>query len=91
VPFLVLAFYVAKRNLTVLKLIAALLMVMHYVDMYWLVMPVYMPYARPSWMDLTTVCGIGGIVLWLFYTRFAKHPVVPVRDPRLQDSAAHRV
>ena len=91
VPFLVLTFHAAKRNETVLKAIAGLLMVMHYVDMYWLVMPSFMPSARPSWMDVTTLLGIGGIVLWLFYTRFTSHPIVPVQDPRLQDSVAHRV
>ena len=92
VPFLVLVFHAAKRNLTVLRSIAALLMVMHYVDMYWLVMPTMSAESvQPSWMDATTVFGIGGIVVWLFYRRFASHPIVPKGDPRLQDSIAHRV
>ena len=91
VPFITLAFYAMKRNLVVLRVIATLLVVMHYVDMYWLIMPNRDGGLHLSWMDLTAVAGIGGIILWMFYTRFAKHPLVPVRDPKLADSLAHRV
>jgi hypothetical protein len=90
VPFITLAFFAMKRNPAVLRVIALLLIVMHYVDMYWLVMPTRGAF-HFSWMDLTAVAGIGGIVLWLFYRRFAKYPLVPVKDPKLADSLAHRV
>jgi hypothetical protein len=90
VPFITLTFYAMKRNPVVLRVIAALLLVMHYVDMYWLIMPTRGG-VHFSWMDLTAVAGIGGIVLWLFYRRFAKHFLVPVNDPKLADSLAHRV
>ena len=92
VPFLTLAFHAAKRNLTVLKAVAGLLLVMHYVDVYWLVMPNHSPEGvHASWMDATALIGIGGIVLWFFYARFGKWQRGHSHDPKLQDSIAHRV
>ncbi|MBI5647685.1 MAG: hypothetical protein HY962_12210 [Ignavibacteriae bacterium] len=92
VPFITLAFYAAKRNLSVLRIMALLLLVMHYVDMYWLVMPSHAKDGvHVSWMDVTTMMAIGGFVLWFFHERFAKSSLLPLQDPKLQDSIAHRV
>jgi hypothetical protein len=92
VPFLVLIFYHFKRNTIVLRSMAALLVIMHFVDMFWLVMPTFSPEGvHVSWMHFTSVLGIGGLVLWLFWRRFTAHAAIPVRDPKLADSIAHRV
>lgn len=92
VPFIVLAFHASKRNVAVLGGMAALLLVMHYMDLYWVVMPTFTPDgAHFSWLDIATLAGIGGIVLWVFLLRFTRHPLVPVRDPKLQDSIAYRI
>lgn len=91
VPFLTLAFYRAKRNLGVLTGIAVLIILMHFVDMFWLVMPTFGPGVHFSWMHVTSALGIGGLVIWMFWMRFTAHPVIPVADPKLADSIAHRV
>lgn len=92
VPFITLIFYRLKRVAGVLKLIAALIVVMHFVDMFWLVMPTFSPEGvHVSWMHFTAVIGIGGLVLGLFWMRYTKHRAVPVLDPKLEDSIAHRV
>lgn len=92
VPFLTLLFYRMKRTEAVLRGIALLILVMHAVDMYWIVMPTFKAGSpMPSWMDITAVAGIGGLVLWLFWLRYTAHAAIPVRDPKLEDSIAHRV
>ncbi len=92
VPFLVLLFYRFKRNAMILRSIALLLVLMHLVDMFWLVMPTFAADGvHVSWMHVTSVIGIGGLVLWLFWTRYTAHRAVPAHDPKLADSIAHRV
>ena len=92
VPFLVLLFYRFKRSAGILRSIAILLVVMHAVDMFWLVMPTFgTDGVHVSWMHLTAIIGIGGLVLWLFWTRYTAHRAVPAHDPKLADSIAHRV
>ncbi len=90
-PFLVLAFYGLKRKLWVIRSMAGLMLAMHYVFMYWLIMPSHFKRVSIHWLDVATLLGIGGIVCWLFYRRYARLPLVPLRDPNLADSIAHRV
>ncbi len=92
VPFIILAFYSMKRNLVVLRIMAAILFVMHYVDMYWQIMPAHFPKGTHcSWLDLVTFLGIGGVVIALFFSRFTRQNLVPVNDPKLADSISHNV
>ncbi|MGB5074798.1 MAG: hypothetical protein WBQ23_11745 [Bacteroidota bacterium] len=91
VPFLTLLFYRVKRNTILLRLIASLIVVMHFVDMFWLVMPTFGPGVHFSWMHLTSVLGIGGLVMWMFWLRYTAHRAIPSADPKLADSIAHRV
>ena len=48
IPFFVLLCRPAKRSLTVIGLVAAYSLVIEYVDLYWLVMPVYYPTSSAS-------------------------------------------
>ncbi len=92
VPFAVLVFYKLKRNSAILRGIALLILVMHAVDMYWIVMPTFRPGSPlPSWMDVTALVGFGGLVLWLFWNRFTANASVPLNDPKFSDSIAHNV
>lgn len=87
IPFLLLMTRAAKRNSTFMKIIAAWFIFIHWVDIYWLIGPnLHHHSAHFSWMDLTTVVGIGGILVWLFMARLSSQPLVPVGDPRLQAS-----
>ncbi len=86
IPFLALITRAAKRNFKVLKAVAVWLLIMHFVDLYWIVLPVYSTEPHLSWMDVTTVVGIGGIFLWYFWLQTASGPVIPVSDPKLEDS-----
>lgn len=87
VPFVVLLTRAAKRNLFILKMMGIWLLLMHWVDIYWLVMPnLHKEGAVVSWMDLTTMIGVGGLFIWLFWNRFVSQPIVPVKDPKFAAS-----
>jgi len=89
VPFFIMITRGAKRKLGALKVLAVWLLLMHLVDMYWLVMPTLHKHGvHLSWIDLTTFIGIGGIFFWVFWSRFMSRPVVPVGDPKLNQSIA---
>jgi len=60
---------------------------MHYVDVYWLVLPALHPDGfRPHWLDLAALVGIGGIFVACATWLLATAPLLPRGDPRLQRS-----
>jgi hypothetical protein len=86
IPFILLIGRGTKRNVVFLGVICFWLLFMHWVDLFWIVMPNYHHHLSVSWMDLTTMIGVGGLFLRLFWQKLLKHPVIPVKDPRLQES-----
>ncbi len=91
VPFIIMLVRALKRSGLALIVFAGWMLLMHYVDMYWLVMPNLHPHAAHfSWIDATTMIGIGGIFLWLVFWQLSKHSLVPFNDPNLEQSIHHR-
>lgn len=77
----------AKRHRTSLAIISIWIITMHFIDIYWLIMPALYPGgARPHWLDLTSLLGIGGLLLAYGVWRFRGRPVAPVGDPRYERS-----
>ncbi len=86
-PFLILMTRSSKRNLTLLTVISLWLLLMHWLDLYWLIMPTLHQHgAHFSWLDLTTMLGIGGIFIGIFFAQIRKQEIVPVNDPKLSIS-----
>ena len=86
-PFLGLIARGPKRNLTVLKIMAIWILLMHWVDLYWVIMPSFADHkVHISWMDFTSMIGIGGIFLWYFWRKLTSAPLLPINDPRLKAS-----
>jgi len=87
IPFTVLLFQQVKRNTSLLKAVALILIVTHWLDLYWNIMPgLHHHGPHFSWMDLTTIIGIGGIFLYYFWIKLTKYPVLPTEDPDLPKS-----
>lgn len=86
VPFFVLFPQNTKRNKTVMTIMAIWLLLMHWVDIYWIVMPSHHHGLHLSWIDPAAFIGIGGIFMYLFWKKFVSQPLVPVNDPKLQQS-----
>lgn len=87
IPFVLLLSRHGKRSMTVLAFAAALLLVMHYVDVYWMVMPTLdKTDTHPSLWDLAGVAPpLALLALWM-RRRAAREPAWCVRDPRLPEA-----
>ncbi len=87
VPFFLLLSRDLKRRPGVLAWVAAWVLLAHWVDMYWLVMPHLDPAGpRLSLWDLTAFVGVGGAAVAFVLLRMRGTAAVPVRDPYLDDS-----
>ncbi len=92
VPFLALLPRWAKRNPTHLVAVSIWILFMQYIDLYWLVYPAY--FKQAPVFDPYEVCLFAGFLgLFLFaVSRFlSRHNLVPIRDPRIQESLHHHV
>jgi hypothetical protein len=66
------------------------MLLMHYLDLYWLVMPSFRPEQglHPHLLDLTTLLAVGGVFAGVLGHLMRRSSLVPVRDPRLAESLA---
>jgi uncharacterized membrane protein YpjA len=85
-PFFFLLSRDVKRRRGTLAVAALWLLAMHYVDLYWLVMPAVSESFRPHWLDLVALVGVGGLALGAFGWLVRGPALVPVADPRLPES-----
>jgi hypothetical protein len=87
IPFLYLLPRTIKRNKLGLSIGALWLLVMHYFDLYWNIMPNFNHEHLPLHpFDILLWIGMLGVFTFLVYVRLRQHPLVPVRDPYLADS-----
>jgi hypothetical protein len=87
VPFVLLLSRHGKRSPLVLGAVALWMLAMHYVDLYWLVLPTLdSAGARPSWIDAAALLfTIGLLGTWLA-RKAAREPAWCLRDPRLVEA-----
>ena len=91
VPFFALLQKAVTRNPARLARVAAWLLVVHWVDLYWLVMPHLHPEGPRPWIfDLTAFVGVGGAAVAFTLVRMRGTASVPVRDPYLEDSLRYQ-
>jgi len=87
VPFFILITRGAKRNLTILKVFAFWMLLMHWVDLHWVVMPTLHHHGlHLSWIDLAAMLAVGGGFMARFWYGLTAHPLIPVNDPKLEKS-----
>jgi hypothetical protein len=86
IPFFIVLSRNSKRALTPLAVGAAIILFFHFVMVYWLVMPYYGNGLNPGLADLACVMFVGGTYFTLVFHRMTKHPLIPVKDPRLARS-----
>jgi hypothetical protein len=87
VPFFLLLSRPLKRDPRRLAWLGLWLLLVHWVDLYWVIMPVLDPSGpRPSLWDLTAIAGVGGLAVAFVLWRMHGVAAVPLRDPYLEDS-----
>ena len=95
-PFLCLLSRETKRRLKLLAFFAVWMMIMHFVDLWWLVVPEY-GHGNPGFsagvaewrwiaMDVMVWLGMGGLFVAAFARAASKVNLIPTGDPRLASS-----
>ena len=88
VPFFILLGQDIKRRPGVIAVIALWLMLMRWVDLYWLIIPNFADTKgifNFSWVNIASTLGIGGLWMVLFFFNLKARPLLPLHDPTLRD------
>jgi prepilin signal peptidase PulO-like enzyme (type II secretory pathway) len=87
IPFIFLLSRNVKMKPKMLALIAIWILAIHFVDLYWMTMPVFYPDGiQFHWTSITAFIGVGGIAVAFAISRARGNFTVPVKDPYLNDS-----
>lgn len=78
-----------KRNLGLMKFFAGWILLMHFLDLHWQVMPVLHKQGFAfHWLDVAALAAVGGSYGLVFWAGLREKPLVPVGDPRLRQCLA---
>jgi hypothetical protein len=97
IPFVILLSRHTKRRLPALAFFAGWMLLWHYVDLYWQVMPALnnhhaagvakvSPIFRHLGLDILTFAGMGLLFMGVVAGAFRKVNLVPIKDPNLGDA-----
>jgi hypothetical protein len=81
VPFAALLSRPFKRNIRQLAWLAAWLLVIRYLDLFWIIEPNFSKTLNLTVADVVVPIAIGGIWLWYFFRNLAALPLLPAYDP----------
>ena len=83
VPFFLLLSRNNKRRVEILTAIAAMILVGHVLQTWWLIAPsFYVTGIHISWLDLAAFIGIGAVWFTFFARQLEGRALVPTNDPR---------
>ena len=92
-PFLILLSHDVKRNRRLIPVVAAWMIAMRILDIFWLTQPEFLssPFEKPGALlwDLTAIFGLGGLWLWFFAGQLKRRPLLPLGDPKLSEAIAN--
>ena len=81
-PFVLLLSHRLKRRARSIAIVALVLAVMRYIDVFWLVTPAFNPGAlQVHLLDIAAALMVGGVWIWLFVQQLEGRPLLPLRDP----------
>jgi hypothetical protein len=80
VPFAMLLSRPFKRNIRKLVWLAVWLMLMRYLDLFWIIEPNFSKTVSLTIADVVVPVAIGGIWLWYFFRNLASLPLLPAYD-----------
>lgn len=91
-PFLLLLQRNIKRRVERLYLVAAMMLILSIVDVYWLIVPAYeqdKPHFGSLLLDMLFLVIIGAIWISLYFRELKKMPLLPLHDPRFEGELQH--
>ena len=80
VPFAMLLSRPFKRNIRKLVWLAAWVLIIRYVDLFWIIEPNFSKSFNVTIADIVVPIAIGGIWLWFFFRNLASLPLLPAYD-----------
>ena len=87
IPFLALLRIDVKLTNRVMVPVFIWVLLMHYMDMYFNVMPeIHEAGPSPALADLGTMLFLGGALVWIFMRNLFSHPVILMKDPRMGEA-----
>jgi hypothetical protein len=90
-PFAVLLSRAIKRNVKILTGIAVFIVLVRFVDLFWLTMPALRPNLSLHWLDVVIPIALGGFWVAFFAWHLKRKSLVPLHDPYFQQVAvAHQ-
>lgn len=91
IPFGALLSRSLKRDRRKLALVAVWILAIHYVDVYWLIVPTLSPDSLGfHWTSITAFLGIGLLAVSFTVWRLRGRFTIPVKDPYLADSLGYK-
>lgn len=92
IPFLALLPRGAKRNDNNVLLVSALVLVMQYLDIYWMVYPNFFDgQVTFGFWEIGIFAGFTGLFILTVTSFWSKHSLVPLKDPRMHEAINHHV
>jgi len=90
VPFVLLLMRRNKRKANILARVAIGIIIMRFFDLYWILAPnFHLDGITIHWLDIVAPVGIGGLWLAVFLSNLKGRPLLPIKDPRLQEAFQH--
>ena len=80
VPFVVLLSRPFKRDITRLVWLAVWLLLMRYVDLFWIIEPSFSTTFKVTWLDIIVPIAMGGLYLAYFFRNLSSRPLIPAYD-----------
>jgi len=89
VPFFLLLSRDVKRRMRVLAAVAAWLIFVSWVDLFWIVRPSFKNAPPFHWLDVAAPVGVGGIWIAAFIWQLKDKPLLPLNDPEFAGGTGH--
>ena len=86
VPFVLLLSRATKRERAAIVKVAAWILVVRVVDLFWLIAPAFHPQGvSVSWLDVVLPLSLGAVWLGCFFRQLRGRPILPVHDPEFDE------
>jgi hypothetical protein len=87
-PFLFMLPRTIKRSKPLITLAAVWMLLMHFADIFYMIMPVAREHAALTLVDVLCMVGVGGLFFAWMFALLRKKALIPVRDPLIHETLA---